>query len=154
LATVKFPVPELAAKDASPAKLAVTAFVNTPALIQPATGQRLVAAVVATPEAFVVADAVTVLPSAVAVKLIVLPDTPTDALVSVAVKVPVPPYVPLPLTAVMVVAATAGDSAKFCPVTVPPLVTEMFRMVALVKPLAEAVMSTFLLFPLNVTVSV
>jgi hypothetical protein len=100
-------MPELAANDASPAKLAVTAFVNEPALIQPAAGQRLVAADVATPEAFVVADAVTVLPSAVVVKLIVLPLTAVVPAFRVAVNVAVPPYVPLPLTRVTVVACAA-----------------------------------------------
>jgi hypothetical protein len=106
-ATLRLPLPELAVNDASPAKLALTAPVYEFAATQPAIGHKLVAEVVARPTELVVALVVIVLPSAVTLKLIVIPLTPVAPAFSVAVNVPVPPYVPAPLTSVSVVACAA-----------------------------------------------
>ena len=107
-ATVSVPLALLAWNPLSPAKLAETALGYEPALMP----VRLTPLSVATPLAFVVA-----LPTefALSVNATDLPETGDPLEVSVAVSVAVPPNVPLPLTALMVVAAAEVTVTIVCP---------------------------------------
>jgi hypothetical protein len=107
--TMSAPVPLLARKLLSAAKLAPTAVGYDPALIP----LRLTFASVATPEALVVAVP-TELP--LSVKLIVLPPRPELPDVNVAVRVAVPLNAPPPLTALMAVGACAFTVIEKVPV--------------------------------------
>jgi hypothetical protein len=97
-ATVNVPLPLLDWKPLSPPKLADTALAYDPALIP----VRLTPLTVATPLAFVVPA-----PAGIPFswKEMVLPETGEPLEVRVAVSVAVPPKVPLPLTALIVVGA-------------------------------------------------
>jgi hypothetical protein len=124
LFTVSDAVPELEPKLASPAKLTATPAGYVPALI-PA---RLALAMLATPEAFVVAFP-TEFP--LRVKETVFPLTGEPADVNVAERAVVPPYVPVADDTAKDVLACDAIEKAFCSVAVPPtgaeFVTEASR---------------------------
>jgi hypothetical protein len=122
--TVSGPVPLLAWKPLSPPKFADTPDGYVPAFVVPSE-----AVTVATPVASVVPvpTELPLIPNA-----IVLPETGNPLDVNLAVTVAVPPYVPLPLTALIVVGGATNANVKLLllmepPVSEPPAVTVKLR---------------------------